>query len=237
MNSPPHIAGSFPKCLRASCHKALMVVLALATLVGCQGLSSSHSSTQPPPSNQLTLSSSALDFPSVVIGNTKTLTEVVTNRGGSNATISQDTVTGTAFSVSGFSPPVTLTPGQSYTFSVIFVPQSVGSVSGNLSLVSNASNPTLGIPLSGTGTTAPPQHKVALSWTENTSSNIASYNIYRGTLSGSYSKIGSVPAPSTTYTDSSVTHGLTYYYVATAVDATGQESTYSNQATAVIPSP
>jgi len=40
-----------------------------------------------------------------------------------------------------------------------------------------------------------------------------------------------------TYTDSRVSAGQTYYYVVTAVDSTGTESTYSNQAQVVVPSP
>ena len=38
------------------------------------------------------------------------------------------------------------------------------------------------------------------------------------------------------YTDTNVTAGQTYYYVATAVEGSS-ESAYSNQATAVIPTP
>jgi fibronectin type 3 domain-containing protein len=37
------------------------------------------------------------------------------------------------------------------------------------------------------------------------------------------------------YTDSTVLNGTTYYYVTTAVDASGNESLYSNEAVAVIP--
>jgi len=95
---------------------------------------------------------SSLSFGSVQVGNNKSLSETVTNTGGASATISQDTVTGTGFSVSGLNPPVTLNSGQSVTFSVIFAPQSATTVSGNLAITSNASNPTLNIPLSGTGT-------------------------------------------------------------------------------------
>jgi len=40
---------------------------------------------------------------------------------------------------------------QSATFTVTFTPASAGSVSGNVTITSNASNPTLTIPLSGTG--------------------------------------------------------------------------------------
>jgi fibronectin type 3 domain-containing protein len=41
----------------------------------------------------------------------------------------------------------------------------------------------------------------------------------------------------TAYTDSTVVSGQTYYYVATTVDGSSNESGYSNQAQAVIPNP
>jgi hypothetical protein len=97
---------------------------------------------------------SSLNFGNVQTGNNQTLSETVTNVGGSSVSISQDTVTSTAFSVTGLNPPVILTSGQSITFSVIFTPSSAGSASGNLAVASNASNRTLNIPLSGTGTAA-----------------------------------------------------------------------------------
>jgi fibronectin type 3 domain-containing protein len=37
------------------------------------------------------------------------------------------------------------------------------------------------------------------------------------------------------YADSSVQSGHTYYYVATAVDASGSESVYSNEVAAIVP--
>ena len=81
------------------------------------------------------------------------------------------------------------------------------------------------------------QHTVDLSWKASTSKNVVSYNVYRGTVSGGpYTKIASGIA-STLYTDGTVSSGKTYYYVTTAVDNTGHESTYSNQTTAVIPTP
>ena len=83
-------------------------------------------------------------------------------------------------------------------------------------------------------------HAANLSWTASTSPNISYYNIYRGTTSGGpYTKIGSTTANSgsTTYQDTSVQKGQTYYYVGTAVDVSGNESSYSNPATAPIPTP
>jgi hypothetical protein len=45
------------------------------------------------------------------------------------------------------------------------------------------------------------------------------------------------PLTTTTYVDGSIVSGRTYYYVATAVDTSDIESTYSNQATAPVPTP
>jgi fibronectin type 3 domain-containing protein len=39
------------------------------------------------------------------------------------------------------------------------------------------------------------------------------------------------------YSDSSVQSGTTYFYVTTAVDSSGTESSYSNQVQAVVPFP
>jgi Cep192 domain 4/Abnormal spindle-like microcephaly-assoc'd, ASPM-SPD-2-Hydin len=285
---------------------------------------------------------SSLSFGSVQVGDSQTLSEVLSNTGGSNVVISQDTISGSGFSVSGFTTPLTLAPGQQYTFSAIFAPQSGGSATGNIAISSNASNPNVTISLSGTalaagqlaatpsplkfstgvvvGTSAnlsaslnatgssvtvtsvnssnsefslsglvfpvtiqagnsasftvtftpqstgaasgtftfasnasngsvvqslsgtgiaPPVHSVALSWTASSSPNITSYNVYRSTTSGSFSPpaIGSVSAPTTAYTDNSVTDGLTYYYAITAVNSSNQESAYSAQASAAIPPP
>jgi len=48
-------------------------------------------------------------------------------------------------------------------------------------------------------------------------------------------KINSSLLGALAYTDSNLQSATTYYYVTTAVDSSGNESTYSNQASAVIP--
>jgi fibronectin type 3 domain-containing protein len=89
--------------------------------------------------------------------------------------------------------------------------------------------------LTGTGA-APPQHSVNLSWNET--STVVGYNVYRGSQSGGpYTKINSALDASISYTDSSVQAGKIYYYVTTAIDSSGAESSYSNQIQASIPSP
>lgn len=90
----------------------------------------------------------------------------------------------------------------------------------------------------GTGCLTGSPHSVSLSWTASTSTNVVGYNVYRGTTSnGPYTKVNSSPVSATAFTDNAVQSGVTYYYVATAVDSSGSESAYSNQAQAVIPTP
>lgn len=93
-------------------------------------------------------------FGTVTVGSNQTLSETITNTGGSSVTISQVGTSGTGFSLGGVTAPVTLGAGQSVGFTVSFAPQSAGSASGNLTITSDASVPTLTVPLSGTGTTA-----------------------------------------------------------------------------------
>ena len=89
--------------------------------------------------------------------------------------------------------------------------------------------------MTGTGTGAT-QHTVDPTWTAST--NAVSCNIYRGTVPGGpYTMINTSPDSTTAYADNTVVSGSTYYYVATAVNASSEESGYSNQATAVISNP
>jgi hypothetical protein len=88
------------------------------------------------------------------------------------------------------------------------------------------------------GTCVVTSHHVVLNWTASTSSNISGYNLYRSTSSaGSYTKVNTAVVVPTSYTDNTVLAGMTYYYVATTVDASGNESAYSNQAQAAVPTP
>ena len=99
---------------------------------------------------------------------------------------------------------------------------------------SNATNSPTTETLTGNGTQQS-QHTVALAWDASTS-QVVGYNVYRGIASGGpYTKLTTSVDASTSYTDSSVQSGQTYYYVTTAVNSSNVESAYSNQATAAIP--
>jgi DNA-binding CsgD family transcriptional regulator len=78
-------------------------------------------------------------------------------------------------------------------------------------------------------------HVVHLNWNASTST-VAGYNIYSASVSGGpYNKIGS--STTLTYSDMTAISGNTYYYVVTAVDSSGNESVYSNEASVVVPTP
>jgi len=92
--------------------------------------------------------------------------------------------------------------------------------------------------IGGTCVTGPGPHSVSLNWTASTSPNLNGYNVYRASVSGGpYKKLNTSLIVGSTYIDNNIDAGETYYYVATAVDTSNNESTYSNQATATVPTP
>jgi hypothetical protein len=75
---------------------------------------------------------------------------------------------------------------------------------------------------------------VSLNW--SSVSDATSYNIYRSTTAGGPYMQSATGITGTTYTDTGLTNDTTYYYVVTAVNATG-ESVYSNEASATPTEP
>lgn len=175
---------------------------------------------------------SGINFAATAQTNTFSISGAITpTAGGSGATVmlsgpaaaAATADTSGSYSFTGLANGTyTVTPSNSgYTFSPV-----------SQSVTVNGANQT------GVNFTATPQpsHTVALSWTASTTATVTGYNVYRSTTNGSgYAKINSSLVTVLTYTDSTVLNGATYYYVTTAVDSTGAESGYSNQATAAIP--
>jgi len=78
-------------------------------------------------------------------------------------------------------------------------------------------------------------HSVDLSWTASTS-QVAGYRVYVAAVSGGpYTLVTKDLVRGTTYTDTNVKSGKTYYYIVTSVTANGVESVASKEFTARIP--
>jgi GH35 family endo-1,4-beta-xylanase len=74
---------------------------------------------------------------------------------------------------------------------------------------------------------------ISLDWNDNTESDLAGYNVYRSTTSGGgYGKLNVALVSASDYVDNTVTNGIPYYYVVTAVDSNDHESGYSSEDTA-----
>ena len=183
----------------------------------------------------LGISPTSLSFGNVTTG-TSSASQTVTirNTGNANVTISQITLSGLGYSMTGGSAPVTLSPSQNLTLSVQFSPTSAGSGTGTISIVSNASGSPARVALSGTGV-ASVQHSVDLRWNASSSSGITGYYVYRAIGTGGYTKLVTSPISGLNYTDTTVAAGTAYTYVVTAVDSAGMESAYSATASVTVP--
>lgn len=183
---------------------------------------------------QLAVSPASLSFGNVAVGSTASLNGTLT-AGSTGVNVTSAGINNSEFVVSGISLPMTLAAGQSATFAVTFKPQASGATSASLAFSSNAANASIVQSITGSGT-APAQHTVDLTW--NGSDGAVGYNVYRGTTSGGpYSLINPSLNDATAFTDNTVASGQTYYYVATAVDESSNESGYSNETQAIVPNP
>lgn len=179
----------------------------------------------------LSVNPGSLSFGDVNLGSSASQQVTLTNSGSGNVTLSGMSVSGAGFSASGVSSGQVLAPGQTATINVSFQPAVTGSVTGSLTLTSNAA--PAAVTLSGSGVQQV-SHSVLLSWVRSTST-VNGYLVYSAQASGGpYTRLTASAVTLPSYTDSSVQNGNTYYYVVTAVDANGAESAFSNQASATI---
>ena len=182
----------------------------------------------------LNASQTSLNFGRVNIGSASILPVVFTNSGNSNVTISNVTISGAGYTASGVQSGQILPPGQTATLNVTFAPSGAALIPGSVSVASNATNSPASVALSGTGV-QPIAHSVTLNWTASTST-VSGYNVYRSTVSGGpYTKLNSSPIATTTFVDTTVQSGQTYFYVVTSVDSSGVESVNSNEVSATVP--
>ncbi|HET8888492.1 MAG TPA: choice-of-anchor D domain-containing protein [Candidatus Angelobacter sp.] len=187
-------------------------------------------------SPSLSATPSSLAFGTQVLNTAMTQTVKITNTGSVAVSITQDKISGSGFTV-GVTTPINLNVGQSLNVPVVFNPGAAGTVNGSLAIVSNGTT-LLSVPLSGTGL-APLAHLVDVTWAASTSTPLQGYNVYRSTVSGGpYTKLSPTLSPTTLlFTDTTPLSGKQYFYVVTALNTSGAESSASSEVAVTIPVP
>jgi hypothetical protein len=156
------------------------------------------------------------------------------NTGNTPVTIIGATMSGTGFNIDFSIFPLTIPVNAGQPFTVTFTPTAQGLFTGSLTFNTSASGTQPVVALSGAGGSAS-GHTASLSWSAS-SSTVVGYNIYRSvTQGGLYTKLNGILQTQTTFVDTNLISGKTYYWVVTSVDASGNESGYSNEVAAIVP--
>jgi hypothetical protein len=185
----------------------------------------------------LSIGSTSVNFGNVTLNAPATQSITLTSTGTAAVTVSAATVSGTGFTLSGGSLPISLSSGQTATLNVQFDPTVAGAAAGTLTIASTSSaNPSQVVSLSGTGIGS--SYQVNLTWNAPTSSSdpIAGYSVYRSPSgASSYAQLNSSVITQTSFTDPTVQNGQSYDYIVESVDSSGVTSAPSDKATASVP--
>ncbi|WP_211489793.1 malectin domain-containing carbohydrate-binding protein [Georgenia thermotolerans] len=124
-------------------------------------------------------------------------------------------------------------PGHTYYYVVTAI-----DAAGNESLASEEASITVAAVAAPTALVAAAgADGIDLSWTASTT-DVVGYRVYRGTVPGTVAEgtplSGTTAVSGTSFTDSTAEVGVTYYYVVTAVDASGNESAPSDEAIGLL---
>jgi hypothetical protein len=133
---------------------SITILLPSITIAEAENIPASQSGSHSESNQQLICDVAGLQFGEVVVGQASSKLVTITNRGSTSLTVLSAASTGAEFGLNGLDLPLTLGAGESFTFSVTFMPQKSGPVDGSMSIVSEAPTQTLAIPLAGTGRVA-----------------------------------------------------------------------------------
>ena len=166
---------------------AAMALIALLGLNGCAGVVSGSNTPSKPTSSptsgavqaQLAASPSSASFTNVATGSSSSQTIALLNSGTADATISNATVTGTGFSITGLTMPAKVAAGSSATFNLVFAPRAAGSATGSVTVMSDATNSPLTVAATASAVTP----------TTGLASNAASFD-FGSVLLGSTNSLG-----------------------------------------------
>jgi len=236
--SPPSITGSGSSTLTMNTTTSAVPYALSLTVTGTSGTLTHTASTTllvtlaPPASLTASAGDSQVSLSwAASVGATGYQVKRSTVSGGPYSTVGCST--GTSFVNTG------LSNGTTYYYVVAATytgGPDAGGASANSSQASATPQAATPPPPTGLGAT-PGNTQVALSW--NASSGATSYNVKRATVSGGpYTTVNSTGV--TSFTDTGLSNGTTYYYVVTAVNASGESgpsSQVSATPQAVAPAP
>jgi fibronectin type 3 domain-containing protein len=217
----------------------LMVVACLALLAGCNGVDTTTNPATGTPTNgsSPTEVPAAPANPVATAGNAQASLTWSASSGATGYQVKRATTSGGPYTQIG-TPASTsytdtsLTNGTTYYYVVSAIDsagESTNSAQVSAQPVATATTAAAPTNLSATAGNA----QVSLTWSASTGAT--SYHVKRATTSGGPNTQVAAPT-STSYTDTSLTNGTTYYYVVSAVDSAG-ESANSAQVSATPAAP
>lgn len=133
-----------------------LVVNSDSVLGGTSVVALAGAGEAPASTPQLKVSATKLSFGSVTVNSSTTQAVTLTSTGTGPVTVNQATVSGSGFSLSGGSLPITLNPMQSTTLQVKFEATTTGTLDGQLTIQSDSTTgATAVVALEGVGAAAP----------------------------------------------------------------------------------
>jgi hypothetical protein len=109
-----------------------------------------------------------------------------------------------------------------------------GAYNGTITVsATGSSSQTVAVTLT---VSAPTTSSATLTWAPNTESDLAGYKVYRATASGAYgAALATIPVGTLTYQAMGLSASTTYFFVISAYDSAGNESSVSNEVSKSIP--
>ncbi len=130
-------------------------ILSSSGCIGVTGVSKATSTDQSTPeAASISVAPTSIKFGSVGIGGTASQSVTISNGGGSSLTITQASTTAAGVNITGISLPLMIGAGKQATFDVVFSPKAAGTLSADVSIMSDLSSSPSMVSLSGTGMAA-----------------------------------------------------------------------------------
>ncbi len=208
-----------------------VAALVVLSLVGCGGGTGSSITppNPPPPAGPSSVSPASVTFGNTLVGTAAPIWSV-TYENASSGPLAITAISTTGDYSQSNNCGSSLAAGAACAINVTFTPGASGTRSGNLQITGDSPQ---SVPLSGMGVI---MHNRQVSW-DASSSSVEGYFVYSGSVPGGpYTLLNASPSPSLNF-PVSVQGGQTWYFIVTAVDASGIESFPSNEYAASVPSP